>query len=196
MPNKRKNEEGGETAEKTPAKRAKKTAGKRSGKGASEGGKKRGAPSRYPEKIQPYLSDIEKYVSCGVNEQQLCQYYGVGRTQWSQYKKQYPELSETLSRAKQKCKTELINRSFEVAMGYAYTEKTEIDIKNDDGTVLGHKVTTYTKYAKADAGMLQFLLINRFPDEFARDPQAIELRKKALELAEQGKLNGEDVEKI
>jgi hypothetical protein len=32
--------------------------------------------------------------------------------------------------------------------------------------------------------MIQFLLINRFPSEFARDPQAIELRKKALELAE------------
>ena len=34
--------------------------------------------------------------------------------------------------------------------------------------------------------MIQFLLINRFCGEFARDPQAIELRKKALELAERG----------
>ena len=36
--------------------------------------------------------------------------------------------------------------------------------------------------------MIQFLLINRFSGEFARDPQAIELRKKALELAKDGKL--------
>ena len=34
---------------------------------------------------------------------------------------------------------------------------------------------------------MQFLLINRNPDEFARDPQILELRRKALELAEQGK---------
>ena len=36
--------------------------------------------------------------------------------------------------------------------------------------------------------MLQFLLINRISDEFARDPHVLKLRQKALELAEQGKI--------
>lgn len=196
MPNKRKIADVSENDEKEGGITAGKRWGKGSGKAQPKGEGKRGAKSRYPEKIQPYLSDIAKYTRCGVTEQQLCQYYGVGRTQWAEYKRKYPELSETLSKARQEFKTKLVNRSYEVAMGYSYEESTSIEIKTDDGQVLGVKKTTYTKYAKADAGMLQFLLINRFPDEFARDPQAIELRKKALELAEQGKLNGEDVEKI
>ena len=44
--------------------------------------------------------------------------------------------------------------------------------------------------------MIQFLLINRFTDDFARDPQIVALRKKALELAEQGKLPPDSTEGI
>lgn len=36
------------------------------------------------------------------------------------------------------------------------------------------------RYARADAGMIQFLLINRYPEDFARDPQVLSLRKEAL----------------
>ena len=51
-------------------------------------------------------------------------------------------------------------------------------------------------YQKPDAGMLQFLLINRLPDDFARDPHAVELRKKALELAEKGATPSTDWEGV
>ncbi|MEI3240365.1 MAG: hypothetical protein V8S32_10260 [Lachnospiraceae bacterium] len=150
--------------------------------------KKRGAPSQYGNKVKPYLADIERYVRCGVTEGDICEYYGVGKTQWAQYKRDNPELTETLLRAKEQCKEDLLDSAYRVAMGYEYTEKTTEEIKNLDGTVIGHKTRRYKRYAKPDAGMLQFLLINRYSSEFARDPQAIELRKKALELAEQGKM--------
>ena len=71
-------------------------------------------------------------------------------------------------------------------MGYDYTETTTVEFKDKEGNVTGSKTTTYTRHAKADGNMIQFLLINRFSDEYARDPQAIELRKKSLELAERG----------
>jgi hypothetical protein len=150
--------------------------------------KRRGSPSQYPVKVLPYMADIARYTKCGVTEGQLCLYYGVGKTQWVQYKKDFPELAETLFKAKQEFKTDVINKSYEVAMGYEYAETVTVDLKDTSGNVVGHKVTTYKKFAKPDAGMLQFLLINRFPTEYARDPQSIELRKKALELAEQGKM--------
>ena len=149
--------------------------------------KKRGVPSEYPTKILPYLSDIKKYARCGVTEGQLAEYYGVGKTSWAKYKKEYPEFAETLSEAKREFKTDLCNKSYEVAMGYEYEETTTVTIKDTDGKVTGTKTTVHKRHAKADAGMLQFLLINRFSDEFARDPQMVELRKKALELAEEGK---------
>lgn len=167
-----------------------------SGGTASDKKKKRGGECQYANKVKPYLTDIARYVRCGVTEGQICEYYGVGKTQWAQYKKKYPELTETLSNAKKALKTDLINKSYEVAMGYDYTETTTVEYKDKQGNITGTKTTTYKRHAKADGNMIQFLLINRFPDEYARDPQAIELRKKALELAECGVIPPDDTEGV
>lgn len=150
--------------------------------------KKRGAPSQYGNKVKPYLADIERYVRCGVSEGDLCEYYGVGKTQWAQYKRDNSELTETLLRAKEHCKEDLLDNAYRVAMGYEYYEETTDEVKDLDGKVIAYKTKRYKRYAKPDAGMLQFLLINRYSAEFARDPQMVALRKKALELAEQGKM--------
>ena len=157
-------------------------------KSRSESPQKRGAENQYPVKILPYLKDIERYAACGVLEGQLAEYYHVGKTSWAKYKKEYPEFAETLNRAALRSKTELINRSFEVAMGYDYTETVTVTTKDKTGKETGTKTTVRRCHAKADAGMLQFLLINRIPEAFARDPQTIALRRRALELAEEGKL--------
>lgn len=181
--------------EKVPAKSTKskpkkgaETKKKQASREAGAAPKKRGVPSEYPIKIQPYLSEIGKYARCGVTEGQLAEYYGVGKTSWAKYKKENPEFDETLSVAKREFKTDLCNRSYEVAMGYDYTEETTVTVKDTKGNVTGTKTTVHRRHAKADAGMLQFLLINRFSDEFARDPQVLALRKRALELAEAGKV--------
>lgn len=150
--------------------------------------KKRGTPSQYANKVEPYLTDIEKYVRCGVTEGQICEFYGVGKTQWAQYKKNNPELNEILLKAKNQLKTDLINRAYQVAIGYEYEETTTVTYKDKDGNVTGTKTTTHKKYSKADGNMIEFLLINRFSDEFARDPKMIELRKRALELQSEGKI--------
>ena len=150
--------------------------------------KKRGAQNQYANKVKPYLTDIEKYVRCGVTEGQLCEFYGVGKTQWAQYKKDNPELNETLLKAKNQLKTDLINRAYQVAIGYEYEETTTVTYKDKDGNITGTKTTTYKRYAKADGNMIEFLLINRFSDEYARDPKMVELRKQALKLQAEGKL--------
>ena len=149
--------------------------------------KKRGSPSLYNSKVKPFLEDIARYIRCGVTEGQLCEFYGVGKTQWAQYKKDNPELTETLLNAREELKTALSNRAFECAMGYEYYEEDTVITKDKSGAITGTKTYQHKRYAKADVGMLQFLLINRFPDEFARDPQAVALRQKMLELAAQGK---------
>ena len=171
-------------------KKTKKTTAKKKPKttAATTEKKKRGAPSQYGNKVKPYLADIERYVRCGVSEGDLCEYYGVGKTQWAQYKRDNPELTETLLRAKEHCKEDLLDNAYRVAMGYEYYEETTDEVKDLDGKVIAYKTKRYKRYAKPDAGMLQFLLINRYSAEFARDPQMVALRKKALELVEQGKM--------
>ena len=149
---------------------------------------KRGAKSQYANKVKPYLAEIERYIHYGVTEGDICDFYGVGKTQWADYKKKYPELTETLSRARASQKKDLLDNAFRIAIGYEYEEEYTEEIKDKNGAVIGSKTRKQKKYAKPDAGMLQFLLINRFTAEYARDPHMVELRKKALELAEQGKI--------
>lgn len=191
MPKQTRNAANSDAAKKTTKKAAKKPPAKKTVKKAdasadtAEKGK-RGAKSQYANRVLPYLTEIERYVHYGVTEGDICKYYGIGKTQWAQYKKDNPELSETLYRAREAQKEDLIDNAYRVAMGYHYVE-TETSTVMIDGKPC-KKTVEKRKYAKPDTGMLQFLLINRFTAEFARDPQMVALRKKALELAEQGKI--------
>ena len=93
MPKQSKNDASKDAENKKPKNPRKNNAGS----GTSEGGeKKRGCPSEYANKVKPYLADIARYARCGVTEGQLCEYYGVGKTSWAKYKKENPELAETL----------------------------------------------------------------------------------------------------
>ena len=135
---------------------------------AAETGK-RGAKSQYANKVKPYLADIERYARCMVTEGDICKFYGVGKTQWAQYKKDYPELTETLLRAREAGKADLLDNAYRVAVGYYYeeTHTTTVIIDGKPHT----KTYVDRKYAKPDAGMIQFLLINRFSGEFARSEE-------------------------
>lgn len=144
--------------------------------------------SQYETKIKPFLSEIERFISCGISELEVAKYYGIGRTSWYKYKRENSELNELLFRSKKKLKVDLVNQAYEVAMGYEYEEVKMEKVFDGDNQLVSQKVTRYKHRAKADGAMIQFLLINRFHDEFARDPQAIALREKSLELEQQNNL--------
>lgn len=160
-----------------------------------------GKPDNYATKVAPYLDDIRRYVAHGVTEGQLCKFYRVGKTAWAEYKKKYPELTETILHAREVCKTELVNRSYQIAMGYEYEETTtveyyDVDKETGEKKVTGGKTTTVKRYAKPNAGMAIFLLINRYPEEYYRDPQTWALRVKALEQRANAGGGGDDVEGV
>lgn len=162
-------------------------------------GEKTNKNSKYFLIIKPKLKDIEKYHRCGVTESQLCEYFQVSKPQWIRYKKEYPEFLQTLNRAKNAFKVDIINRAYEIAMGVKLIEITEVEfyvLKNGEKVVTGGKTTTVTRETKPDVGMLQFLLINRFQDDYMHDPQTVELKKKALELAEKSKTANEEWEGV
>ena len=142
--------------------------------------KKESKKTKYEELIKPHLEDIKCYVSHGVTEEEVRNFYGIGKTMWYEYKKKHSELNELLCNAKQICRVNLLNRAFEVANGYEYTETTTEEVKDKDGLITGTKTKVVKRYARADAGMIQFLLINRYPEDFARDPQILSIRKESL----------------
>ena len=142
--------------------------------------KKESKKTKYEDLIKPHLEDIKCYVSHGVTEEEVRNFYGIGKTMWYEYKKKHSELNELLCNAKQICRVNLLNRAFEVANGYEYTETTTEEVKDKDGNITGTKTKVVKRYARADAGMIQFLLINRYPEDFARDPQILSIRKESL----------------
>lgn len=142
--------------------------------------KKESKKTKYEELIKPHLEDIKCYVSHGVTEEEVRNFYGIGKTMWYEYKKKHSELNELLCNAKQICRVNLLNRAFEVANGYEYTETTTEEVKDKDGNITGTKTKVVKRYARADAGMIQFLLINRYSEDFARDPQILSIRKESL----------------
>lgn len=136
----------------------------------------------YSTLIKPNLEEIKRYISCGVTEEQLYTFYGVSKSQWWRYKKQYAELSNIIASAKDKLKAELICKAYQVAMGYTVSDEKKIYVYDENGE--NPKIVQaiiQTKQVKADANMLMWLLINRFPSEFSRDPQILELKRKAQE---------------
>lgn len=151
---------------------------------------------RYFIKVKPYLADIQRYVKCGVTEGQLCQFYNVSKTQWIEYKKNHTELNEILCNGKKELKTELINIAYRTATGYDYEEITTVTYQDEEGKITSTKTTIHKRHAKADAGMIQFLLINRFSNEYARDPQMLEIRRELLKIQKQQGLIGDDIEGV
>lgn len=137
----------------------------------TENKKNKTNPNKYETNIKPYLTDIKKYREHGVTEEQLYTYYGVGKTQWTKYKKTYSELSELLCSGLKTYKMNLVNRANEIAEGYYYEESTTTTTKDNEGNVLSVTTKVHKKYAKADSNMMQFLLINRFPKEFSKQPK-------------------------
>lgn len=134
----------------------------------------------YNTVIKPNLDEIKRYISCGVTEEQLYTFYGISKSQWWRYKKQYKELSDLIVTAKNKLKADLICKAYQVAMGYTLSDEKKIyvyDEKGENPKIV--QAIIHTKQVKADANMLMWLLINRFPSEFARDPQILELKRKA-----------------
>ncbi len=137
--------------------------------------------SQYSKTIKPELDNIEKYCRCGVTEKQLQAFYKISKSQWQKYKKQYNELQNAINAGNAVFKTELVNKSYELAIGFTYEEETKQYARGEDGQeiLVSRKVTT--KYIKPDPNILMWLLINRFPNEYARDPQTLQLKRDALE---------------
>ena len=152
----------------------------------------RGRKTIYPTKIEPYLKEIRDRIGNGITEKDLAKFYEVSSASWKNFKRDYPEFRKAIEKGKEEQKFNLVCSAFKAAMGYEYEEITTITEKRGEYVMVRKKVAR--KHARPDGGMLQFLLINRFYNEFLKDPHAIALRKEALELQKKGLI--EDVELV
>lgn len=170
---------------------------------------KRGRKSKYETHIKPNLQLIQEMART-MTEKQIAESLGVSYTgAWSLYKQQYPELAESLKRGRQNLVAELRSALIKKAKGYEYTETKETTERvkwppdmyamlidagftpQQIGEARLVKTEVAHKKTSPDVAAINLALKNYDKENWANDPQALELKKKELELRERQVENNE-----
>lgn len=86
--------------------------------------KKRGRKSKYESCVEPRLYEIRKWARDGCTEAEMCVRLGVSESSFNDYKKQFPEFSESLKEGKAVADYKVEDALFKRALGYTYEELT------------------------------------------------------------------------
>lgn len=140
-------------------------------------------PSNYEKKVKPYLKDIEK-MSLIMSEEQMAGKLGVGYSTWCRYKRDYEELREAIKGGREQLVIDLKSTLIEKAKGFDYTETKIVRERDESGKLVVTKREEITKHAQPDVAAINLLLKNYDREEWANDPQMLEIRRKELELRE------------
>lgn len=131
-------------------------------------------------KYQAWLTEegllrIEAWARDGLVDTQIAKNIGISPTTLYDWKKKYPEISESLKRGKEVVDIQVENALFRRALGYSYEEVTK-EVVIDEST--GEEKLTVTKVVSKevspDATSMIFWLKNRMPEVW-RDRKETEL---------------------
>lgn len=138
----------------------------------------RGRPCKYQTHVQPRLDEI-KTMCQTMTEEQIADTLGVSISAWCEYKKQFPELAETIKKGRLALVPVLRSTLIRKAQGFTYTEKKTII---EMGVVVREEIIE--KASLPDVAALNLLLKNYDAENWANDPQTLKLRERELELKE------------
>lgn len=163
--------------------------------------KKRGRKSKYETYVKPYLKDIEEWCNT-MTEAQIAKRLGIGLSTFQYYKTEFPELSRAVKNGRTDLVSDLRSALIKKAKGYKYTESKVVteEVKWPDemytalidagftpkqiasSKLVRTEVTS--KESSPDVAAINLALKNYDKENWANDPQMLEIRKKELELRE------------
>lgn len=168
----------------------------------------RGKPRKYDDYVKPYLPLISEWCRT-MTEQQIAEKLGIAYSTWNQYKANYPEVKEAIKKGRQNLVAELRSSLIKKANGYDYTETKEttehvkwpeemyaalLDAGFTPNQIASSrivKIEVAHKKMAPDVAAINLALKNYDKEEWANDPQMLDLRKKELELKERQIENNE-----
>ncbi len=115
------------------------------------------------------LLRIQGWARDGLSDEQIAKNIGVSRSTLNEWKKRFPDISDTLKKGKDVADREVENALFKRAKGYEFTEVTE-ELMDSGELRVTKKVR---KQVAPDTGAAAFWLKNRKPDIW-RDKQEVE----------------------
>lgn len=125
--------------------------------------RKSGRRSKYHTHVEPRLIEIEGWARDGVIDEEIAKKLGVAVSTFHNYKKQFPELMESLKRGKEIVDREVENALLKRALGYEYIEKKYETVPMSEEEY----------YAKQQAEVHHFKLKN--PEATAEEIRVVEL---------------------
>lgn len=150
----------------------------------------KGRPDKYKTHVEPYLKDIE-VMALSMTEKEIAETLEIAYSTFKVYKRTYSALNDSLKKGRRNLVIELKNNLIRASKGYHYDEKKVIKERDEFGNMIVVREEVTTKYMRPDVAATNLLLKNYDRDQWANDPQALELRKKELELQERRLENGE-----
>ena len=115
------------------------------------------------------LLKLEGWARDGLTDEQITKDMGITRETLSQWRKKYPDISDTLKRGKEVVDRQVENALLKRAIGYEYEEVSE---KYESGMMTEKKITK--KQVVPDVTAQIFWLKNRRPDKW-KDKQDVEV---------------------
>ena len=123
---------------------------------------------KYETHVKPKLDLIAQWARDGAIERDIAKKLGVSESTFSGYKKEHPELMETLTVNKEVADARVESALYKRAIGYEYTE-TSKEVGPDDV-----KIKTTIKQVAPDVTAQIYWLNNRRPDRW-RNKQDISI---------------------
>ena len=108
---------------------------------------------------------LEGLARDGLTDEQLAARMGISPATLYEWKKKFPEISESLKKGKEVVDTQVENALLRRALGYDYTE-TRVEESNKDG----RKVVETRKHVPPDTTAQIYWLKNRRPDKWRDRP--------------------------
>lgn len=134
------------------------------------------AKKKYLEWLQPEgLLKIESWARDGLTDEQIAENMGISRSTLNEWKKKYPDISDTLKRGKDIVDIQVENALLKRALGYSYVETTkELMLDKASGKIEMMITKTVTKEVQPDTTAQIFWLKNRRANKW-RDKQDIQV---------------------
>lgn len=123
--------------------------------------------SKYRTHVEPYLKDIEKWISKGIKDVKIRQKLKIDHDTWIRYKKEHSELAELYAVKKELLVIGLEDSLYKKAHGYNVTEITKESVKDSETGKKSLEITkTVAKHVPPDSTALIFALSNLDPENW------------------------------
>lgn len=145
----------------------------------------------YSSQVKPHLKQISMWKADGVPEKTMCERLNISVSVWEKYKKIHPELKEALKKGQKTCVEMLRGALIKRALGYdAQIVKTITGVNPNTGKE-ETRTESYNKHIPPDVTAINLALKNFDKENWAQDPQMLDLKRQELELKKQA-LDKED----